>query len=520
MKLLADLHTHSKNSRFGHGKNSIEEMAIEANEVGLVEIGITDHGYAHFFRTSKNKLKEARKIIDEINEWSKTKVLLGVEADIISEDGTLDIDNETLAMLDILVVGYHRMIFTDFAGFFGKTKNTAEARQKCTNAFINAINKYPVTIVSHLDSVLTTDLYEIGKVCRERGTLVEINNRHTKWSEKQMDDLIASGCLFVVSSDAHARKQVGVVDRALEYIKKYNIPSERVANIEFSEEEKSERDKAFTVYQSMYDQLESTKKKKEETEQNMISREGGNLSDEMERELKKIANEKGFDYHPVKRDVVVEQDEKSLFDENLIGQAENYIKEDKFNSFREENESVDLDDDLDDVQFSFDDDHPLVKDEFADKFQSINSVIKQSQDAAESQSIDAEDYKSNNLGDASLSAYEQLSSSNLNREDMQSLKNLMTGSTSNGRITIEKNDSNYLNKEQNTKSENGNTQKKIAPEDFMGSITQTGLSKQSKPLESAGETKTSAKPLSNTKKTNRRGGAFIVMDNLIGDDKK
>ena len=54
MKLLADLHTHSKYSRFGHGKNSIEEMAIAANEMGLVEIGITDHGYKHFFRTTKN----------------------------------------------------------------------------------------------------------------------------------------------------------------------------------------------------------------------------------------------------------------------------------------------------------------------------------------------------------------------------------------------------------------------------------------------------------------------------------
>ena len=67
MKLLADLHTHSKNSRFGHAKNTIEEMAIAANEMGLVEIAITDHGYSHFFRTSKQKLKQARAIVDDIN---------------------------------------------------------------------------------------------------------------------------------------------------------------------------------------------------------------------------------------------------------------------------------------------------------------------------------------------------------------------------------------------------------------------------------------------------------------------
>ena len=217
MKLIADYHTHSKNSRFGHGKNSIEEMALQANERGLVEIGITDHGYAHFFRTSKEKIKKARKLIDEINEWSKTKVLLGLEADIIAEDGTLDVDNETLAMLDILIISYHRMTVTNFANYFGFTKKTKEARQKCTNAFINAIKRYPVTIVAHLDSILTTDLYEIGKVCAERGTMVEINNRHTKWNAQQVEDLIASDCMFVVSSDAHSREKVAEVKRKLAY---------------------------------------------------------------------------------------------------------------------------------------------------------------------------------------------------------------------------------------------------------------------------------------------------------------
>ena len=137
MKLLADLHTHSTNSRFKHGKSSIEEMAIEANEVGLVEIGVTDHGYQHLFRTSKEKLKEARKTVDEINKWSKTKVLLGVEANIISDDGTLDIDNETLSLLDILIIGYHRMTSTNFANFFGFAKKTKEAKEFFSYTFLS-----------------------------------------------------------------------------------------------------------------------------------------------------------------------------------------------------------------------------------------------------------------------------------------------------------------------------------------------------------------------------------------------
>ena len=114
MRLIADYHIHSKFSRFFHGKNTIEELVCAANSMGLKEIAITDHGFKHWCSTSKRKLKKARAIIDEINEWSSTKVLLGIEANIIAEDGTIDVDNETLAMLDILIVGYHKLIKTDY----------------------------------------------------------------------------------------------------------------------------------------------------------------------------------------------------------------------------------------------------------------------------------------------------------------------------------------------------------------------------------------------------------------------
>ena len=84
MKLLSDYHTHSKNSRFGHGKDTIEAMVYRANELGLEELAITDHGLKNFFGTNKEKLKKARVLIDDINTWSKTKILLGIEADILN----------------------------------------------------------------------------------------------------------------------------------------------------------------------------------------------------------------------------------------------------------------------------------------------------------------------------------------------------------------------------------------------------------------------------------------------------
>ena len=510
MKLLADLHTHSKNSRFGHGKNKIEEMAIEANEIGLVEIGITDHGYSHFFRTTKSKLKEARKLIDEINSWSKTKVLLGVEADIINEKGDLDIDNETLSMLDILIVGYHRMIFTDFANFFGGVKKTEQAKRKCTNAFINAIRRYPVTIVSHLDSVLTTDLYEIGKVCRERGTMVEINNRHTNWTDKQVADLIDSGCMFVVSSDAHKRENVGEVDRAFDYIRKYNIPSERVVNVEFDEEEKSEQDRAYSAYRSVYEQVAKQRKVKEEALETKLKTEiTGSLSDEMENALKNIAREKGLHYEEHKKATVSDTYMKSNFDEietdELILMAEEYIRNQELKNIQEENEQIVNQVEEEEESYSFDDEHPLVKDAFADKFQSINRVINKEKDVEDIDATDGQaEFASKNI-ESDVPAYKQLETSSYNSQNVKDLKELL--SDNNQKDALEN-----RGQVSSTNSTNSNF-KKVEPENFMDSITRTKLvnnaSTQGK------EEKQETQVVKRAAPKGAKRGAFIVVDNLI-----
>lgn len=508
MKLLADFHTHSKYSRFGHGKNKIEELAIEANEIGLIEIGITDHGYSHLFRTNKAKLKEARKIVDEINLWSKTKVLLGIEADIINENGDLDIDNETLAMLDILIISYHKLIFTDFANLFGKTKNTADARKKCTNAYINAINKYPVTVVAHLDSILTTDLYEIGKACSARGTMVEINNRHTKWNEKQVEDLLASDCMFVVSSDAHERSKVGVVDRAFELIRKYNIPSDRIANVEFEEDEKSDFDKEFSAYQSLYDQLDTTKKKKEdELEKKRKTEITGKLSSEMENELEKIAREKGLNFDRYKSETVNGEFYSKMNDEeiSLINQAEEYIRAGKIKEFQTENELVD-----NEQNYSLDEESPILNG-FERNFQAINNLVKESEDeklnkpSTQEDEPKKDDLASNNL-DTTTVAYEQLENASQNAARVQGIKNLIASATTN-----------EATQENKIEKSVGTSYKKPTPENFMQSITQGNLAGNAKvEQEIKAESEAIQKPV---RKTGRRGG-FIAVDDLLGGDKK
>ena len=54
MILTGDYHTHTK---YSHGKNTVLENAVRAEQLGLKEIGITDHGFAHpAFGLSKRKV--------------------------------------------------------------------------------------------------------------------------------------------------------------------------------------------------------------------------------------------------------------------------------------------------------------------------------------------------------------------------------------------------------------------------------------------------------------------------------
>jgi len=44
MILTADYHTHTP---YSHGKGTVMENAARAKELGLKQIGITDHGFSH-----------------------------------------------------------------------------------------------------------------------------------------------------------------------------------------------------------------------------------------------------------------------------------------------------------------------------------------------------------------------------------------------------------------------------------------------------------------------------------------
>ena len=233
MKITGDFHTHSKFSRWGHGKDSIQDMAKTAQEKGLDSLAISDHGPKHLlYPISKYNLDKARSIVDEINKSSKTKVYLGVEANLIGQDGSIDLTDEQIKKLDILLVGYHMCSFTDFVGFVNKNNKSKSQIEKNTKAYINLLNKYNVNIITHIQEHIKVDLKPIAELCAKKGTLIEINNKHLRLDAEDAKILIDSGCKMIVSSDAHSKEKIANVENAIKFITDNNIPLERIVNID------------------------------------------------------------------------------------------------------------------------------------------------------------------------------------------------------------------------------------------------------------------------------------------------
>ena len=129
MKVIYDFHMHTFRS---DGKSTIEENVIKAIESGLEIIAITDHGPGHmFFGIKEKQILDLRKEVDRLNEkYDNIKILLGIEANILGVDGSLDVSDVIKENIDILLAGYHfgsrpKKFFRDFKihlyNYLGKT---------------------------------------------------------------------------------------------------------------------------------------------------------------------------------------------------------------------------------------------------------------------------------------------------------------------------------------------------------------------------------------------------------------
>ena len=239
MKLTADYHTHTP---YSHGKNTVEENALAAKRVGLKELGITDHGFAHTAYGMRRKdIGRLREEVTAAQEKTGVKILLGMEANLLGVSGKTDFKESDYENFDLFLCGYHLLAAPDKPSDLCqmlvrnclKIKPSESILRRNTLTYINAIKNNPVDIVTHLSYRFPCDAVEVAKCASDYGTYIELNSKKEHLSDEVLSDILAkTDAFFLINSDAHSENRVGESTIVQAQLARINFPLERISNID------------------------------------------------------------------------------------------------------------------------------------------------------------------------------------------------------------------------------------------------------------------------------------------------
>ncbi len=155
---------------------------------------------------------------------------LGVELNIISYNGDVDMEESLLREMDVVIASIHNNI-----GY------TSGSEAENTNAIVEAIKNPLINIIGHPDdSRVPLNYEEIVAASGEYGTLLEINNSSLtpgsfRTDPEKNDIKILELCKqfqvpVIIGSDAHAEDKVGSHQYALKLIEQTGFPEELLLN--------------------------------------------------------------------------------------------------------------------------------------------------------------------------------------------------------------------------------------------------------------------------------------------------
>lgn len=235
MKLIGDFHTHTT---YTHGLSTIEENVQQAENLGLQAIAITEHAYKATYPIKQGDLEKMKAEIENLQPKYRTKILLGIETNLISLDGDIDVPDEELSNLDLVVFGFHRFCKVGIKQFFKFVlpnllfKPNKKKIERNTMAYIRAMDKHRISILAHLNYAgCQVDCLRLAKECATRGIYIELNGKRINFTKQEILDMLSTDVKFIINSDAHDVYSVGKNHRAFNIIEKYGIPLDRVVNL-------------------------------------------------------------------------------------------------------------------------------------------------------------------------------------------------------------------------------------------------------------------------------------------------
>lgn len=200
--IRGDLHCHTKAT---DGTASLEAMVKAAEARGYEYIAITEHS-KHLSVASgfhKKDLLAQIKLIDRLNETLKNIVVLkSIEVDIL-ENGTLDLPDDVLKLLDLTVCAVH------YKFNLPRKQQTERILRAMDNPYFNIL-AHPTGRLINRRAAYEVDLERIMHAAKERGCLIELNAQPERADLSDIDCKMAKdlGVKLAISTDAHSIQQL------------------------------------------------------------------------------------------------------------------------------------------------------------------------------------------------------------------------------------------------------------------------------------------------------------------------
>ncbi len=187
------------------GANSIEEMAAEAQRLGRDYIAITDHTKSlAMMGADEKQLRQQMKAIDKLNKrLAGFTILKGAEVNI-NKDGTLDIDDETLAQLDVVGVAVHSYFN------LSRTEQTRRLIRAMENPHADILF-HPTARVIQKREPIDLDIDAVIAAAKRTGTILEIDAypERLDLKDEHVRKVIEAGVKLAIDTDAHSVHHLG-----------------------------------------------------------------------------------------------------------------------------------------------------------------------------------------------------------------------------------------------------------------------------------------------------------------------
>jgi DNA polymerase (family 10) len=227
--IRGDLHMHTDAT---DGRDTIRQMADAALARGLAYVAITDHSKN---LAMTNGLDDARALahvqrIREVDREMQTehggrfRILAGIEVDILA-DGSLDLEDSTLAEMDIVVGSVH--------SHFNQPKEEMTAR------VLRAMENPQLRILGHPTGrkILSREPYaiDIEQVLQRAAALGVAVEHNASPARADLSDLHLRrarelGCKIVVNTDAHATEELDQMRYGITQLRRAWLTSSDVLN--------------------------------------------------------------------------------------------------------------------------------------------------------------------------------------------------------------------------------------------------------------------------------------------------